>query len=488
MYRQGLNYLAALACVLAGIGVAWVLQRLPLANLSLVFLTVVIIVAARWGAGPALFAGFISFLSYNFFFTAPYFTFRVQNRGDVATLLFFLAMAALTGNLAARMRREIRDRQAALSRMSELFDFSRTIASATDAEAVLDALCEHLHQIIKRPVTAALPDGSGGYTIRVGAEEPVPADLFGLSATVAAGTTVHRTDGWIVIPLQAARGAIAIHGDIAVAGQLDLVASLCRHAEVALERTLLAKDLAEARISSNTEQLRSALLSSVSHDLRTPLASIIGSASSLIEYGDAFSGDNRRRLLHAILAESRRLDRYIQNLLDMTRLGQGKVSMRRDWVDFRDIVTAARERLGSTLDGFELDVTVDGDVALLYVHGALLEQVLVNLLDNAARYSPPKAKIGIHSRREGDELVIDVTDRGPGIAPELRERVFEMFFRGNQPDGAVQGTGLGLAICRGLIGAHGGRIEALAGAGESGTCIRITLPSITFEHPHGESA
>lgn len=486
-----MRYIAALACVLAGIAGSWALQGLPLANLSLVFLTVVMVVAARWGSGPSLFAAVLSFLAYNFLFTPPYFTFRVQNRGDVATLLFFLAMAALTGHLAARMRGEIRNRQAALARISELLDFSRRIASATKAGEVLAALCQHLQEILKRPVAVALAKGSGDDEAHTTGVEALPHDIL---EAVVNGSYRKPADGrehWTVIPLNGAReviGAVGILDWLPEPAQSELVESLCRQAGVAVERTLLVKDLEEARIESQAEQLRSALLSSVSHDLRTPLASIIGSTSSLLEYGDSFSGEDRHRLLNAVLAESQRLDRYIQNLLDMTRLGQGKIPLRRDWADLGDIITAARERLGTSLDGFNLDVSIDGGVELLFVHGAFLEQVLVNLLDNAARYSVPGAVIGIHSWPEGNELIIDVTDQGPGIPTEDRERVFDMFFRGSQPDRSSQGTGLGLAICRGLIGAHGGRIDALPGKDGSGTCIRITLPSTAFEQPGGSAS
>ena len=229
---------------------------------------------------------------------------------------------------------------------------------------------------------------------------------------------------------------------------------------------------------SETEQLRSALLSSVSHDLRTPLASIIGSTSSLLELGESFSEQNRRELLGTVLSEARRLDRYIQNLLDMTRLGQGKITLRRDWVDIRDLIASATARLRATGEDLPVfDVKVDSAAPMAWVHGVLIEQALVNLLDNAARFSPPDGHVAIEAQQIGEQLEIQVCDQGPGIPAEARAKVFDMFYTVRQGDRAVQqGTGLGLAICRGLVGAHGGTVDVTDGRDGEGTCMVIHLP------------
>jgi len=217
--------------------------------------------------------------------------------------------------------------------------------------------------------------------------------------------------------------------------------------------------------------------------LRTPLASVIGSATSLLEYGDVIGPEDRRDLLETIHGESRRLDRHIQNLLDMTRIGQGGLSLRRDWVDLRDVVSGAVGRLRDGLGDVEVQTILAPDLPLLWVHGALLEQALLNLLDNALRFSPPGAAVTLEARMaEAERMEIDVCDQGPGIAEGDRERVFDMFYTARRGDCGGQGTGLGLTICRAMIGAHGGEVEALPGPEGRGTRMRISLP---LQRPEG---
>jgi two-component system sensor histidine kinase KdpD len=247
---------------------------------------------------------------------------------------------------------------------------------------------------------------------------------------------------------------------------------------MALERTRLVAELSATRLSEENERLRSALLSSVSHDLRTPLASIIGSASSLRDLSPQLSAENKRELLDSILSESERLNRYIQNLLDMTRLGHGSLKIERDWISLDDLVAAALRRLGPSLEGVEIQRDWPDDLPLLFVHPALIEQALVNVIDNAARFSPPGGQVGIQARHDtaGQQLEIRVTDQGPGIAPELREKVFDMFVTDSEGDRSRHGSGLGLAISRGMLGAHGGSIDAQLGPAGIGTTIVMHLP------------
>ncbi|HSP32013.1 MAG TPA: DUF4118 domain-containing protein [Halomonas sp.] len=252
-------------------------------------------------------------------------------------------------------------------------------------------------------------------------------------------------------------------------------------------------ELSAARLAEEQERLRSALLSSVSHDLRTPLASIIGAASSLRTLDAQLSQQDRFELLDGILSESERLNRYIQNLLDMTRLGHGDMKIERDWVAFDDLVTSARNRLKTTLEGFQVEQHWPEELPLLYVHPALIEQALVNVLENAARFSPPNGRIIINAHVRTDHanggkvssseersvkrtLLFSVTDEGPGIPETLRNRVFDMFVTGNEGDRSLHGSGLGLAICRGMLGAHAGQIDASPRLGGAGTTITMTLP------------
>jgi two-component system sensor histidine kinase KdpD len=237
---------------------------------------------------------------------------------------------------------------------------------------------------------------------------------------------------------------------------------------------------------TETEQLRSALLSSISHDLRTPLVSIIGSATSLVTFGDTLSADNRKELLETVLEEAERLNRFVQNLLDMTRLGYGALKPKRDWVDLHDVVGSAIERLKQALAPYQVVTDVKPDLKLLYIDPILTEQVMVNILDNAAKYSKAGGPIYIRAFERQDNAVIQVIDKGPGIPERERELIFDMFYRVKAGDNRIAGTGLGLAICRGLMQAQGGTIHALPGEYGEGTCIELTLP--VSEPPEPEAA
>jgi two-component system, OmpR family, sensor histidine kinase KdpD len=489
-------YLGAVLAVAITVGGALLLSRfIPHASLSLLFLTGVLVVAARTGLGPSLLASVLSFLAYNYFFTTPQHTFRVADEGDVATLLFFLLIAAITGNLAARMKEEIAKRRASLERISNLYEFSRKVGSAARAEDVLEALAAHVSRSLELPVAVYVaepggPGRAGPPTPAAQSGQPGVIDSDLLERAWAQGHAAPlRQCGWQIVALAGPDkplGLLAIEGETD-AEQASLARSLCEQAAVALDRTRLASDLEEARLVSETEQLRSALLSSVSHDLRTPLASIIGSSTSLLEYGHSFSEEDRRDLLATIADEARRLDRHIQNLLDMTRLGQGSLAIRRDWIDVHDLVSSALARLKEALKEVRVEIEIDPGVPLLWVHGALLEQALVNLLDNAIGFSPPGGRILVRAGPAGDAVTIEVHDQGPGIPDAEREKIFDMFYTVRQGDRRQgQGTGLGLAICRGMVGAHGGTVTALPGSGGKGSCLRIVLP--VGEPPRAEPA
>jgi K+-sensing histidine kinase KdpD len=264
------------------------------------------------------------------------------------------------------------------------------------------------------------------------------------------------------------------------------VVALERAAEQAGERARLLASLEAARVESETERLRNALLSSVSHDLRSPLASVIGAASSLAAYGDSMSADDRRELLESIRTEGERLDRYIQNLLDMTRLGSGPLELQRDWYALDEILAAASGRLHQSYPATEVIHRLEPNLPLLSVHAALVEQAIFNVLENAAEFSPPNAPIVVTARRAGDALELDITDRGPGIPEEERRRIFEKFFSVARGDRGRRGTGLGLTIVRGMIGAHGGFVSASAGEDGVGTTIRLRLPLLEAPPTLGE--
>lgn len=482
--RHGRALKKALLAVLLTTPLAYLAHAiLPHANLSLIYLIGVLLLASRYGTLTAIYTSLLSVLSFNFFFSQPYYTFYVADDGDIATLFFFLIVAGLSGKLATRMQEEIRENRFMVQRLTNINDFSRLLATAPDSDTILHDLAQHIATTFHAPTWVLLqkPDSSvHGHD----GHQPLPV----LPQHVRTELSLNSEDGKVTAGYQlhfrsphGIEGAVYLQGTELDAAKHELVRILCDLATVTLERTRLVADLDRVQRAGETERLRSALLSSVSHDLRTPLSSIIGASSSIIEFGDTIPRADCKELHQTILTEAERLNRYIQNLLDMTRLGGGTLTPRRDWVDLGDIISTATERLQRELTGLEVELSMPEPSPLLYAQGVLIEQALVNVLDNAARFSPAGGTIHIKMTNDDKRITITVCDQGPGIPESERERVFDMFYTATRGDRHNQGTGLGLAICRGLLQAHGGDVSALAGLQGRGTCIELSLPHDSTE-------
>lgn len=481
--------LAVVATVLAS-ALAWaVASVLPLPNISLVFLAAVLLVAVRSSLGPALACAALSFLTYDFLFIPPNFSFRIQREEDVLTLLFFLLMAALTGNLAARQRRQLQALRDTQEETSELLDLSRKLTAATDRQAVVSAAAQHLNGWSDVQLCLLNRDGQNGWKVETGgplefteAERAAADWAWQHDQPAGAGTGTLPFGRWWWWPLSVEDGPLALLGVCAREGQTlsgqrrRLLTALSQPLAQALARAQLADDLEAARLHGETEQLRSALLASVSHDLRTPLTSMRGSIDSLLALGEAIPLEDRRELLEGTRDEAERLDRYIQNLLDMTRLGHGALKLARDWVSPADIIGSALNRLRAVLASLQVSTEVPAQLPLLFVHAALIEQALVNVLENAARFSPHHGRLQLRAGADDRELFFSVCDEGPGIPEAERAKIFDMFYTAARGDRGGQGTGLGLAICQGMVGAHGGRISVADGIEGRGTCITLHLP------------
>ncbi|MDD2098804.1 sensor histidine kinase [Pseudomonas putida] len=481
--------LAVVATVLAS-ALAWaVASVLPLPNISLVFLAAVLLVAVRSSLGPALACAALSFLTYDFLFIPPNFSFSIQREEDVLTLLFFLLMAALTGNLAARQRRQLQALRDTQEETSELLDLSRKLTAATDRQAVVSAATQHLNGWSDVQLCLLNRDGQSGWKVETGgplefteAERAAADWAWQHDQPAGAGTGTLPFGRWWWWPLSVEDGPLALLGVCAKEGQTlsgqrrRLLTALSQPLAQALARAQLVDDLEAARLHGETEQLRSALLASVSHDLRTPLTSMRGSIDSLLALGEAIPLEDRRELLEGTRDEAERLDRYIQNLLDMTRLGHGALKLARDWVSPADIVGSALNRLRAVLAPLQVSTEVPGELPLLFVHAALIEQALVNVLENAARFSPAHGRLQLRAGADDTELFFSVSDEGPGIPQDERAKIFDMFYTAARGDRGGQGTGLGLAICQGMVGAHGGRISVADGIEGRGTCITLHLP------------
>ncbi|SFE92395.1 sensor histidine kinase [Roseivivax sediminis] len=464
---------------------------LPVTALSLVFMTGVIVVASIYGLGPSIAASALGFVAYNFFFTEPRLTFRVVREAELVTLGLFLVASIVTGNLAARLRARAIALRDSVERTTILHEFARRIAVAPSSEAVARAGVEQIAAAMGLEALVLRRVGSRIDTI---ASEPEAAPLDMRDRTAGRytlekgdpsgrGTDTLSSSPWLFLPVRAAEDTLAVLGLRSgeerpmTAEDRRLVEAFASQLALAFERTDLTDALEAARLSSETERLRSALLSSVSHDLRTPLVSIIGAASSLADTGTRYTPEMRHELAETIREEGERLDRYIQNLLDMTRLSHGALTPRRIAADLSEIVGNARRRLRNDLARYQFEMVFPDALPAIEVDPVLIEQVLVNVLDNAAKHAPDGTTIRLLARVDGPAIELAIADQGPGIPAEARHRVFEMFYRVTTGDAQRAGTGLGLAIARGIVEAHGGRIRADATNSDgSGTTIVLRLP------------
>jgi len=484
---------ATLAVLVSG-GVAMLVNRIfPVESLSLFFLVGVLVVAARFGLWPSIYASVLAFLGYNFFLTEPYYTFEVAHQNVVLTLFLFLLVAIVTGNLAARLRQQAKAQRAIARRTANLFDFSRKVASVASLDDVVWAAVHHVASTMQCASLILMPEASGKLSIVGGypPEDRLDARDWGAAEWAwdkrePAGwsSATLPSASWLFLPM---KSADKCHGILGVrfgerqyirTEERRLLDSLVDQVAIAVERTKLAADMEQTRLLAETESLRAALLSSVSHDLRTPLVSIIGAATSLAEADAALGESGRKAMAETIRDEGERLNRYVQNLLDMTRLGYGALKVKREPVDLREVVGRALRRLQRDLAGH--DVLRDLPPSLPEVSGdaVLLEQVVMNVLENAAKYAPPGSAIRILAQEADNRVVLSSADEGPGIPEADRAHVFDMFFRVRAGDRQPGGTGLGLAIAKGIVDAHGGTIRADAAEGAAhGARIVISLPA-----------
>ncbi|TWH64613.1 two-component system sensor histidine kinase KdpD [Azomonas agilis] len=494
LHPQG--YVWALVATLMAAGVAEVLYKLlDLPNISLVFLMAVLSVAVRSSLGPALFCSLLSFIAYNFLFIEPVLTLHAARHQDVLTLIFFLIMAGLTGNLASRQQQQLRALRQTQAETAALLELSRKLTAATDRKAVLEVAVQQLSRWPEMKISFIARNAEGIWRVEAGSQrllnepERAAADwAWQHDQAAGLGTDTLSSSRWWWYPLCGEQGPLILLGvspDEGAALTLErkrLILALTHAIAQALERAYLTQALEQAHLSAETDQLRTALLASVSHDLKTPLTALRGSIDSLLVLGEQIPPEDRRALLESTRDEASRLERYIQNLLDMTRLGSGELKLERDWVAPADIVAGALHRLRFVLEHFRVHLAIPDSLPLLYVHGALIEQVLVNVLENAARFSPPQGMLWLTLEADTQELRFSLTDQGPGIPEAEREKIFDMFYSVKRGDRGGQGTGLGLAICQGILGAHQGRISVTEGVEGVGTTMIIHLPL----HPQPE--
>ncbi|HEY8276222.1 MAG TPA: sensor histidine kinase KdpD [Methyloceanibacter sp.] len=460
-------------------------------NTDLVFLTAIVIVAVRFGLWPSLLASVVSALCYNFFFTEPYYTFSIADPRNVIAIVFFTIVAIVVSNVAARARTLAVTSMARARTTESLYAFSRKLAGVGTLDDVLWATAYQTALMLKVRVVLLLPE-NGSIAVMAGYPPEDMLDEADLAAAKwawdhnrAAGRGADTLPGAkrLFLPMRTSRGPIGVVGiDSDKAGPLltpdqrRLLDALMDQAAVAIERVHLGEDLDEAERRVEADRLRSALLTSISHDLKTPLAAIIGAAGTLKGYAQELDDRGRIELISTITEESERLNRFIANLLDMTKLETGSIKPNTARHDVAEIVGSALERASKILAQHRVEIDIAPNLPMLELDPVLFEQALFNLLDNAAKYAPPGSIVTIEGWQDGNEVKLEVTDEGSGIPPDELEQIFDKFHRVQKGDQVRAGTGLGLAISRGFVEAMGGSLIAANRSDRPGAIFTITLP------------
>jgi two-component system sensor histidine kinase KdpD len=485
-------YVFALAAVAAALGVGELIQPLlGVENVDLVFLTAVVAVAVRYGLWPSLLTTVAVSLCYNFFFLPPLYTFTITDPTNLAAFVFFTVVAVVVSHFAARGRTQTVAAHDRVRTVELLYAFSRKLAGVGTLDDVLWATAYQAALMLKVRVVLLLPeDGS----IAVKAGYP-PEDILD-EADVAAAKWAWQNDRVagrgsdtlpgakrLFLPMRTGRGAIGVMGiDSDKAGPLltpdqrRLLDALIDQAALAIERVYLVEDVDRAKRTIETDRLRSALLTSISHDLKTPLAAVLGAAGTLRDLSGALTDAERADLLATIIDESERLNRFIANLLDMTKLESGAVVPNTALHDLDEIVGSALRRAGKILAQHHVELELAAGLPMLVLDAVLFEQALFNLLDNAAKYSAAGTTIRIRSWRDEDAVCLQVLDEGDGIPAADLEHIFDKFYRAEKGDRVRAGTGLGLAISRGFVEALHGRITAANRPDRPGAVFAIRLP------------
>jgi two-component system, OmpR family, sensor histidine kinase KdpD len=430
-------------------------------------------------------------LAYNFFFLPPLYTFTIADPENVVALIVFAIVAVIASNLAARLRAQAIAAQSRARVTEELYLFSRKLTGAASLDDLVWASVYEIALLLKVNVVMLLPrDGRltliGGYPPEDRLDE---ADLaaaqwcFGKNHPAGRGADTLPGAKRLFIPMHTGRGPVGVigidsdrEGPLLRAEDSRLLDSLSDQTALAIERIHLAADIEKARLAEETDRLRQALLTSISHDLRTPLASIIGSATSLAAHGDQLDPSVRATLLRTIQEEGERLNRFIGNLLDMTRLESGSLKPNSELVDVSDLVGASLQRAHKILANHRVETAIAPSLPMLSLDMVLTEQVLFNLLDNAAKYAAAGSTIAVTAERAGNHVVITVADEGEGLPPADYEHIFDKFYRVHRGDRQRVGTGLGLAICRGFVESMEGTIKAANRTDRSGAMFTLRFP------------
>jgi two-component system, OmpR family, sensor histidine kinase KdpD len=488
------RYFVPALLVAAATAVCLLLQPVLLVgSLVLPYLIAILLAAIGYGLLPSLFASVLSVAAFDYFFLQPYYDFYISDPDDVARLAVFALAAVIVSNLAAYARRQAVTAGFRAEVAEDLYRFGHQLAGAATSRAVVDAALPRLMAMLRARVQIVLPAGGDCPVDR--ADQPGNAR----PKAVIAGAEYARIKSWLLdvadtpppvsarwlfVPIRTGRAKLGI---LAIAREdLDrfqmptsdpLFGTLADLLAQAIDRINLVDDLDQASRAAEREQLHAALLASLSHDLRSPLAAVLSSVENLILQGDMLCAERRQDLIRLIQDDARRLDRYFASLLDMTRLETGLATSTESRIDLTDAVSAALDRCAGALSGHRVSVALESDLPLLGGDEVLLEHVLFNLLDNAAKYTQPGSLIELRAFRDQGQVVVEIMDEGEGIRPGDLERIFQKFYRARREGPQPGGIGLGLAICRGYLEAMHGHIVARNRTDRGGAVFSITMPA-----------
>jgi len=485
-------YLMAVLLVAIGLGIAeLIMPFFGIENVDLVFLTAVVGVAVLYGLWPSMLASVAASLCYNFFFLPPVYTFTIAEPTNIAAFFLFMLIALLVSNVAARVRTQAIAAAGRVRTTESLYAFSRKLAGTAALDDVLWATAYQTALMLKVRVVLLLPE-AGIITVKAGYPPEDQLDSADLAAAnwawnndrpAGRGSDTLPGGKRLFLPMRTGRGPIGVvgidddrTGPLLTPDQRRLLDALMDQGALAIERVQLVEDMDRVKRSTETDRLRSALLTSISHDLKTPLASVLGAASTLRGFWSKLSDAERADLLSTIVDESERLNRFIANLLDMTKLESGAVVPNTALHDLGEVIGSALRRAGKILAHHKVQLDLEPELPMLNLDAVLFEQALFNLLDNAAKYAPEQTTICIKARSAERSVVLQVIDEGDGIPPGDLDSVFEKFYRAQKGDHVRAGTGLGLAIARGFVEALHGTIVATNRTDRSGAAMTITLP------------
>jgi two-component system, OmpR family, sensor histidine kinase KdpD len=485
-------YLFATLTVALALGVAELVNySIGVENTDLVFLTAIVGIAVRFGLLPSLFASVVSAFCYNFFFLPPIYTLTIADPHNIAAFALFTIVAVVVSHVAARGRLQAVTAQTRVRNVESLYSFSRKLAGAGTLDDVLWATAFQTAMMLSVRVVLLLPENG---VVKIKSGYP-PEDMLDDGDVAAARWSFenNRTAGrgsdtlpgakWLFLPMRTGRGAVGVigidrdkPGPWLTPDQRRLLDALADQGALAIERVQLVEDMERVQRTAETERLRAALLTSISHDLKTPLASVLGSASTLRDLNDKLSNSEKAELLATVIEESERLNRFIANLLDMTRLESGAVTPKIAPHDLSEIIGSTLRRTSKILRNHPVRLDLASDLPMVSLDPALFEQVLFNLLDNAAKYAASGTTVSIRTWRDRDSVILQVLDEGEGIPDADLEHIFNKFYRVQKADQVRPGTGLGLAISRGFVEAMSGSIVAANRPDRPGAVFTITLP------------